>query len=445
MATFLWLVAAGADKSAIESTVAAFKYGPFFFAVFLLLTMTSLAAHWYRKAAEADKNTYRFILIASFAAGLIAVGVSIRWWLVSRPKIYAYAASIKNLRDYETISADHNVYFWAEQTNLHPEVDDPTLLRHEHLVVLQDHPFEPGQTVQITLAKSQVARGTCGLPYLGDSEPAFIWVLDEKSQKMVLKPEIDTKASLLSFFVKSAFAAEVTSQAARPAAERAADIQQPKVPQASLSTECEPFADLAKADASVGARLVAADQVLAISDASARQCVRSAPQNLELVASVKGLTRHSDPELAAKAGWIADKIAWKEALVQGLGSSNAKTSQAAKAAVQDLEPSDAKQVLGDVSAGLTTPVPQEKPIPTGTNAGDRFYVRARWSAADPKAVDCLTRLFNSELQGRPSLQKEQEFMKNKTSRVVYSTAEPWAEHISAAIAGCGGTSSYVRF
>jgi hypothetical protein len=449
MAAFLWLLAAEADKgpNILQSTGAAFKYGPFYFAVFLLVTMTTLAAGWYRKAAPPDKGTYRVILLASFLAGLTAVGVSISWWLTSRPKIYAYAATIKNLHDYESLSADHNVYFWTEQTNLHPEVDDPTLLRHEHLVVLQDHPFEAGQTIQISLAKSLVPRDKCGLPYVGDAaEPAFLWVLDEKLQKMVLKPEFEpTKTALLSLFVKSAQAAEMTSQAARPDAERAAETPQPKVAQPSLSNECEPFAELAKPDASVGARLVAADRVLAISDSGARQCVRSAPQNLELVASVKGLTRHSDPELAAKAGWIADKIAWKDALVQGLGSSNEKTSQAAKAAVQDLGPSDARQVLGEVSPGLATPIPQEKPIPTGTNAGDRFYVRANWSATDAKAADCLTRLFNKELLGRPSLKKEEEFMKGRTSRVVYSMTEAWAEHISGKIAECGGTASYARF
>ncbi|MGE5049048.1 MAG: hypothetical protein ACM3PC_10790 [Deltaproteobacteria bacterium] len=450
---------AGDSPSILDAAKTAFEYGPFYFAVLLLLTVSTVTGRAYRTvcqrpgATKQEIDAHRRVFESSFAVGLVLVVVSVVWWIAARPKVYMYTPVVRDLREYETVLSGRNVYFQAEPTSLID--DDGAQKRSEHILVVQDHPFSPGQRFQLEFAKDHKSRGTYDLEYVdGEKEPTFVWTFNPDTGKNELKRP-QKSAMRLDLLVKPAFAAEAhvgpIAQAERASPTRVLPAPGRSSQTASLPGECAPFAVLSRPNASVGARIVAAEEVLALPDAVARGCVRNTPQGLDLAVSVKNLTRHSDPELANRAGAVAKKIGWEDAFVTALRSSDVARRRPAERAVQELEPSDSYRVLdkaGLSQAGKPRPAADglpQRPIPTGTSYGDRYYVRASWDAGDAKVVDCLTNLFNSALDARRSLDEEKRLMRGRASRVVYSVEQDWAEHISAEIAKCGARPSYISY
>ena len=86
-------------------------------------------------------------------------------------------------------------------------------------------------------------------------------------------------------------------------------------------------------------------------------------------------------------------------------------------------------------------------IPTGTNQGDRYYVRARWSTGpeSEKIVKCLTSLFFDSLIHNRSLVDEQDLMKRLNgTRYVYWYSKEWALSMANKIVNCGGNANFVN-
>jgi len=148
----------------VTSVKTAFEYGPFYFALLLLLTVSTLAGRTYRNVCKrpestpAERETHRKYFVASYALGLVLVGVSVVWWVAFRPKLYSYSVVIRNLHDYESVASERTVYFQPEATNLIDEEGAQT--RNERVLAIQDRPFKSGQRIRLDYAKDRRPRCT---------------------------------------------------------------------------------------------------------------------------------------------------------------------------------------------------------------------------------------------------------------------------------------------
>jgi hypothetical protein len=98
-----------------------------------------------------------------------------------------------------------------------------------------------------------------------------------------------------------------------------------------------------------------------------------------------------------------------------------------------------KDLAGAVSSGKK----QTVLVPTGSEKGDRYYIKATWNPNDKAAVHCLNDLFNAELAGNLSLQDDAGKM-NGHERYAYWYTKEWATSFSTKVVKCGGQASYSR-
>ncbi len=456
------------DKIDIATSVkTAFEYGPFYFAVLLLLTVSTLSGRAYRKisknqgASADERRAHRNFFVASYALGLFLVAVSVIWWLAYRPKLYAYNVVIRDLRDYETLISDRNVYFQAEITTLID--DDGSQLRKEHILAIQDKPFEPGQRFKVELAKDHKKRGNSEIEYTTEKDPEFFWFYNKDTGGNELHrtqhrgrdaQDGGQQGVFLNSVISSAYAAEERVRAPVRPAERASGVTYPNSagPLDLRSSSCRSMSVVLDPRAQVGLRIVTIEEILGMSDAAARECVLGS-NGAAAVAMLSELSQHSDVELAAKAEALRKKIRWDDFLAQELKSSNKDNRRAAEDAVARLQASDADRILqraGIAKDSRGTQLAEKVtsragvPIPSGGNR-DRYYVKASWDPARADVVECLTKLFNHELISRRTLEDEKRLMLNRRERIVYWYEPDWAVHISQEIVACGGKASYVSY
>src|ERR1700693_4804521 len=128
----------------------AFKYGPFFFSILFVIFLTRWAYKKYDTAVthvppldQRDKNINRTMFLTTFLFGVVLVVVSIVWWWWFKPDVYFFRGEIRNLQQQEDIASD--VYYLKRELRASIAEDPQDLLRNEHFVIFQSHPFRNGQ------------------------------------------------------------------------------------------------------------------------------------------------------------------------------------------------------------------------------------------------------------------------------------------------------------
>lgn len=430
----------------------AFKYGPFFFSILFVIFLTRWAYKKYDKAITKnppldlkDKTINRTMFMTTFIFGLILVVVSVVWWWWFKPDTYVFKGRIRNVQPQEEFYATAEDFYVKKLP--HPSITDEEnqgLLRDDRFIILKPHPFRKAQPFRLTYKKDHREHDIWITYDPSEEEPEYEVAYDDTNKRSYFRRPRPDAAPLVK--TESALQWEETVLAAEPS--QSADPHQSD----QAMTDMKLVAILQDTKSGVATKLDAID-ILNNKEAL------SLRHDLELgviepfALTILDLTQHSDAELAAKATNLAKRADIDSYLVELLSSDNAeKRSEAEKtllrisrpharsilARVQTQEHEDVRRVSLDIASGKNQVLK-----PTGTSAGDRYYVKATWNPANAKVVACLTKLYNQELETTRNLKDEQQLMQGKTQRYVYWSSKDWALSIAKDIKKCGGTPEFV--
>ena len=153
----------------------------------------------------------------------------------------------------------------------------------------------------------------------------------------------------------------------------------------------------------VGLKILALDSIMQTPDPGHFLDVRTGKEPFGI--TLLDLSRHTDKELAYKAGRLMELMHFDTAIEAGLSSKDEQTRRNAEAALFHMDKSRAEKILdaarwspgkrrqqflNDVLAGTNTRLP----IPTGSSQGDRYYIQAQGDT--PAALQCVNKLFSND-------------------------------------------------
>jgi hypothetical protein len=442
-----------ADQNIQQLADAAFKYGPFFFSVLFVIFLTRWAYKKYNAAVahvpaldQRDKDINRTMFLTTFFFGIVLVVVSIVWWWWFKPGVYFFRGEIRNLQPQEELASD--LYYLRREVRavMSPEED---LLRNEHFVIFQTHPFKQGQQFELDYAKNHQRRIQLWITYdPGDEEPVYEVSYDQNTQQTAIthvsqpKP-INVGMNLPAWLERVVLAAEpaqVTTQAKEhsPAADEDTKL---------IQLLRDPRSDVAS-------KLNAVDRLSAENPVQLRQQLLL-DDGEPLALTIFDLTQHSDAELASKATLLAKRLDVDGYLVDALSSDNATNRERAERILLRISRVHAQAILRrvnvsknlglrnvsqDVASGAKTRILK----PTASVQGDRYYVKASWNPSDQTVAACLTQLFNRTLETSRTLDEERAAMTGKSQRFVYWYSKDWALSVSDDIRKCGATAEMVH-
>jgi hypothetical protein len=138
------------ENKTIETfAVIAFQYGPFFFSIFFLLVVVGMAHKRFKKvnmrkdpvATDDEKKCYKIYFVASFAASLVLVFLTVGWWMYAHASKHVLRGTIYGLREGHMLVVHNNDIFMRESSRSAHE----NKIVDYHFVIVRDDPFSPGQ------------------------------------------------------------------------------------------------------------------------------------------------------------------------------------------------------------------------------------------------------------------------------------------------------------
>jgi len=419
------------------------QYGPFFFAVLFVLAVTRWSYRVFKEthakanppATKQELNTARLVFLGTFFFGLALVGVSVVWWLGFRPKIYVFQGEILDLHDYEILaSASDQLYL---RTQPKEKIDDIPL-HNELFVVVQGSPITKGQHFDVEFSKNNSPRNTFHIAYdPAQSYPRFRVNWDDNLHTNVLQPDTSTTAES-SGFVWTTHAAQANISVYQGRPPKSQSVQQSR----------SPVAVLQDSRSDVGSKIVALDQLMQM---PASVLTDNTAGQEPVLATLLDLTRYSDKEVSYKAEAVIRKVNLDEYVFQKLNSPQKKDKTEGQQILLKMDKGDSERILQKLSPAkaslLREAVSQSSAfqvIPTPSPQGDRYYLKASWDPNDATAVDCLTKLFNAELENNRTIEQERALMQKRSQRLVYWYDKDWTIGMAAKIRSCGGNAVFVQ-
>jgi hypothetical protein len=439
-----------------QLTEGAFKYGPFFFSILFVIFLTRWAYKKYDTAVthvppldQRDRNINRTMFLTTFLFGIVLVVVSITWWWWFKPNVYFFRGQIRNLQQQEDIASDL-YYLKREIRDTLSHADAEGLLRNEHFVIFQSHPFQKGQTFELDFAKNHQRRTQLWITHdPNEEEPVYELAYDETKQQVFLKHVAENSPVTTVSFFDWGLATKVF--AAEPPQAKGAKLQAP--PPETVPNE-KLIAVLRDPRSDVAAKLDALDVLNRTDDEVLEKDLRlRGPEPFSL--TIFDLTQHSDAELASKAAMLAKRIDLDEYLAHELSSNDPARREIAQKVLLRISSVHAQAILRRVDSTKYEDLKQFATIlqsggqtkilkPTASLQGDRYYVKATWNPSDRQTVACLELLFNKELESPRTLKQEQALMEGKDQRFVFWYSKDWALDISQEIKKCGGQAEFVH-
>jgi hypothetical protein len=359
---------------------------------------------------------------------------------------------IKNLREYEAIDSDENIYFKPELRRVF--AGDETQLRNERFVAVQESPFKRGQKIRIDFAKGKEKRSTFEISYSPEeSEPAFIIEWDDKEQKNDLKKFSEDKKSLGLFSSdRIVFAQSVPSQPIP--VDRGATVTRQMQPTPVNVAFRGLVDDLQSPYTDIGTKIVSIEKISKLDQELLKECLTTKTEQESMLVTVLDLTRHSDKELAFKANQVLIQFDIEDYLTEQLGSNSSLARKQAEEVLFHMDKAQAVHIVSKVEANkgqhsnLSIAQIDAKSASlsvraTGSAKGDRYYVKAEWDPSKEETVSCLTNLFHKELYNSRTTDEETALMRGRRERVVYWYSKDWAIWIKGKIEQCGGRASFV--
>lgn len=432
----------------------AMRFGPFFFSLYLFQKVWRWSSQEYKKSLDhqppldqADIRMQRIVWVASFTAGLVLVGISVWWWVVFyNQRTYFFVGHIRNLHDYEKLDSD-DLYFHAKLKYYMAG----GLLRNEDFLFVQSKPFAAGQQFDLLYSKSGTDQTQLTVIYdPSNPEPTYDIEFDGTKNKLspvtqkVSRPKPNT-----SWLIPTVHAQEASTQSA--------DRGKPKLGPPSRRHESQDsqllsaVSSLQKESTPVPLKIEAIKEIQDSDPNKVKELLAQGDEPLAL--TLFDLSRHSDPELAYRATAVSKEVDIDEFLLEELSSTDSKTRRQAEQILLRISRSHALSLISKVNAKspdlleTKTQIQTGKSIvlqPTGTSQGDRYYVQATWDSAQTSTVNCLTELFNKELETDRTLEQEKQLMNGKSQRYVYWYSKAWAIDMASRIRSCGAQAAFVK-
>lgn len=425
----------------------AFKFGPFFFAVLLVIT-SRWAYEIYRKATDKtapsfsrkERNTFRnyFIGVSIFAAILIII--SIAWWITHQPGLYSFKGQIIDLKDYEKITSS-TLFFRAQlMEKIDPNVP---LYRDEHFLIVNDKPFTVNQEFRLLYSKGEGVVEQFIIRYKPGVEPIFKIEWDKTEQRNVFRCINPPPYSFAPY--GSLYAQTFDNSASAVTLKR-------------NSLKDQHLIELLQNERSdIGAKISALDSLLIMPKDKISKYIEFETSKEPMVVTLLDLKRHTDDELAFKAEKILnDKFDLDAYLLNNLTSNDQTIHEKIEKIFFKMSQKSAEKILEKIPLqyenrtwirNLKNDVREGKKlkllVPTGSSKGDRYYVQAEWDPGNQKVVNCLTKLFHYALIHNRTFEEEIRLMKGRKVRWVYWYSKEWALGIAEDINNCGGKTSFV--
>jgi hypothetical protein len=195
-------------------------------------------------------------------------------------------------------------------------------------------------------------------------------------------------------------------------------------------------------------------QVTELGELAVRQSNSTLPLDL------LDLSRHTDPEVAAYARMLGDKMDVPRVLENVLAAWSVNPDRLLEKIVV-LPPEYRKKILNAAADALKEPgftkqsrrlikeikktekIPQQALIPTGTTAGDRYYISVSWDKSKAKTTSCLARAFEKSMN-LWEYSHEKDFVAKNSDRTVYWYDRANVLNAAAAYRKCGAEVKYIR-
>lgn len=476
-----------------ESAELAFQYGPFFFSLLFLVSISRWAFRNYNAACRRTnpapdakeistlKNTY----VASFLVGTVLVLASVVWWFLYRPQRFIFEGEIDSLEQYDILLSGSEKIFFRSTYQQAPFYR--RLSQTAYFVIVGDKPFSPGDGYDFDLYKGTISeakitqdRNRLHVDYDPD-DPSPTYTLDccDDSGHYQLKKTSkakSTKAVRITGVVYAAPPQQEADPGISPTPLTEKELRRLHVRPDKSRPVSGPGSVLRNPLAEIGERSLALQQ-LQLMDRKA--FIQVLDQSLgdgsddPLVLSILDLTRHSDKQLAFRATKLLDALNVKQYVAELLAPTQGATRPRWAGWAKDLgtqlpamrvlfrvDKATAKAILEiakergfasppleqDIDAGQKTRVlvPTWLPSESYHRAGDWYFVKATWNPDDDHVRSCLTNLFHTELISSRTPEQEGDLMRQKRGvRYVYWD-EDWALSIAASIQRCGGGFSFVH-
>ena len=223
-------------------------------------------------------------------------------------------------------------------------------------------------------------------------------------------------------------------------------------PQCSISEQS--IKDIQFEETVAGKKIPIIDQLTQLDDANLEKCLKVSTDKELMALTILDLSRHTNEELAKKAKALSDRFNLASYIAEEIKSGDESRQNKAVDLLLRIKPDQAKQIIDGfaflsdeskqdinkmISDGLSKVL-----IPTDSNQGDRYYVRASWDPKNEEALNCLTKLFNEVLLAKRSLDQEKvQMQKSNGQRWVYWYSKEWIIGMADAITECGGKASFV--
>ncbi|MEE9555041.1 MAG: hypothetical protein V3W18_12155 [candidate division Zixibacteria bacterium] len=442
-------------------TKLAYQFGPFMFALLFCLIITRWGYKIYQRAnlrtppaSDREKNTYRIYFISTAAFGFLLVITSVVWWVFNQPSVYIFKGEIAGLREYEKI-VSNELYLRRVEVEIPGETTENNLrISNEYFVYVQEKPITDGQVFTLYYRKENGRHELFNINYRGDEAAKYEIQWDEDSGKNVLKYIESPKESGLSFLVNTAYAEPL-----QPEEEGQFLVQQIGKKHTDLDLSAKNLVRLLQNERTgVGLKIEVLEAVLGLEDESFSEFIKTSTTKEPVIITLLDLSRHTDKELGFNARRILnDKLKLDNFLSLSLVSDDPEMHQSAKSILFSLESPRANDILENILQFQNNPrilelkeiiLSERKSrilIPSGSEKGDRYYVKAAWDPENSEVVTCLTNLFNGALISVRTIEEEKKIMADRKNRFVYWYSKEWALRMALEIERCGGTAEFVGF
>lgn len=201
----------------------------------------------------------------------------------------------------------------------------------------------------------------------------------------------------------------------------------------------------------VAEKIYVIDRLSELADEKLQECFRTSTDKELVGLTILELSRHTDGKLAEKAQALEKRFDLKSYVDKSF-SSESEVPEDVVDLLLRIEPTQAKVVLDRLSpekkTGLEEIMANYIPvvlIPTGSEGGDRYYVKIIWDKENKEQVDCLAKFFHEELLNERSVEEEKQVMqKLDGKRWIYWYKKEWAIAVAHEVIRCGAESSFVN-
>ena len=206
------------------------------------------------------------------------------------------------------------------------------------------------------------------------------------------------------------------------------------------------------------------DQLAELEGDNLQKCLCTNTDRELMGVTVLDLSRHTNAELAQKAKALAEQFDSVACVNEMLSSTDPHRQENVAMFLLRIEPDQAREIFDKASFPEDDEGSQDKLymgrivfegfishlvptvlIPTASEKGDLYYVKAEWDPENEEQFNCLSELFKETTLAERSLEQEKEWMKKRNgTRWVSWYSKEWAIGLAQGITKCDGKASFVK-